>query len=138
MAHAELLRKLQIAKGSRIWVENAPAGFLSDCETIFVGPGGKPDAAVSFVETPGEVARLAPTVVEGNGSPELVWFAYRKGAAGKARGLTRDVGWDSLAQFDWRPVRSIAIDEDWTGLRFRPVDKVTSAKPDAWRTRGQG
>ena len=49
----------------------------------------------------------------------LLWFAYRKGDPGKRAGLTRDIGWDALTERQFQTVRSISLDDDWTGLRFR-------------------
>src|SRR5664279_5307612 len=90
----------------------------------------KPGAKLWLVNVPPAIAALAPD--------GLLWFAYRKGDAAKKSGLSRDEGWTALADADWRPVRSIAIDNIWTGLRFKPVESVKSKTPDAWRTRGQG
>jgi hypothetical protein len=34
--------------------------------------------------------------------------------------LTRDVGWGALYDAGWRGVASVAINETWSGVRFRP------------------
>ena len=33
--------------------------------------------------------------------------------------FNRDTGWDALGNLGFEPVRMIAIDEDWSALRFR-------------------
>lgn len=36
----------------------------------------------------------------------------------------RDKGWDTVKNLGLRPVSQIAIDETWSALRFRPVERV--------------
>jgi hypothetical protein len=54
----------------------------------------------------------------------LLWMAYRKGKAAQQSGLSRDAGWSVLEKAGWRAIRSVSIDEEWTGLRFRPAALV--------------
>jgi hypothetical protein len=136
---AELIKKLQIKPGAKLWLINVPEdlaeALTAGAEIEAVKAGEACTAVIAYAENPTEVAAFAKQALKALPPDGLLWFAYRKGAAAKASGLSRDDGWDALAQANWRPVRSIAIDDDWTGLRFKPVDLVKSAKPDAWRTR---
>ena len=46
-------------------------------------------------------------------------------------GFERDSGWDILGEHGFEPVRIVAIDEDWSALRFRRVEfikKMTKRK----------
>ena len=139
---AVLLKKLQIKPGMRLWLINVPRdiaeAITAGAEVEAVKAGSSCDGIIAFAETPAEVDKFAGQALKALPPDGLLWFAYRKGAAAKTSGLSRDDGWTTLAAADWRPVRSVAIDEVWTGLRFKPVTLVKSAKPDAWRTRGQG
>ncbi len=38
--------------------------------------------------------------------------------------FNRDNGWKSLGEHDLEPVRIVAIDEDWSALRFRKTDFI--------------
>ncbi|MAF63879.1 MULTISPECIES: hypothetical protein [Pseudomonadota] len=38
--------------------------------------------------------------------------------------ITRDDGWESLAAQDLLPVTQVAIDNDWSALRFRYRDEI--------------
>jgi hypothetical protein len=40
------------------------------------------------------------------------------------RDVNRDILWKALAPLGWRPVRMIALDENWTAMRFRSIDQV--------------
>ncbi|MEO8756828.1 MAG: hypothetical protein ABI398_03600 [Devosia sp.] len=138
-AAPELAKKLQIKAGSTLCPINVPRdiadAIIAGVEAKSVKPGAPCDGVIAFAETPADVDKFGPQALAALQADGLLWFAYRKGAAAKASGLSRDAGWGALASADWRPVRSVAIDEIWTGLRFKPVDLVKSATPDARRTR---
>lgn len=36
-------------------------------------------------------------------------------------GFNRDTGWDGLGIYNLKPVRQVAIDNDWSAIRFRRV-----------------
>jgi len=56
-----------------------------------------------------------------------VWFAYPKGSSKRYEcDFKRDTGWRTLGQAGFEPVRQIAIDEDWTTLRFRRAEFIKS------------
>jgi hypothetical protein len=61
-----------------------------------------------------------------------VWFAYPKGTSKRYTSqINRDKGWQVLGDLGFEPVRSVAIDEDWSASRFRRVEfikKMTRAK----------
>jgi len=38
--------------------------------------------------------------------------------------INRDTGWQALGQAGFEPVRAVAIDEDWSALRFRRVEFI--------------
>lgn len=123
-----LLKKLQIRSGARLWFINVPLeiaeAVTAGAEVQPVRPGEPYDGAIAFCENPAEVEAFARQIVPGLPDDGLLWFAYRKGDASKASGLNRDTGWASLGELGYRPVRSISFDDTWTGLRFRPVNKV--------------
>jgi len=122
-----LLRKLQVKPGARMRVIGAPPeieAMLGQVATLT--PADQPcDAALAFCRGSDEVAGLAAQAMKGLAADGPLWFAYRKGAAAKTSGLSRDVGWDPVRQLGYDTVRSIAFDGEWTGLRFR----------EAWRIR---
>jgi len=65
--------------------------------------------------------KVIPVVAEDG----LVWFAYPKGTSKKYTcEFNRDTGWAILGKHDYEPVRAIAIDEDWTAMRFRKAEHI--------------
>jgi hypothetical protein len=49
--------------------------------------------------------------------PGVFWVAYPKG---NVTDVNRDKLWPIVADFDMRPCGQVAIDDRWSGLRFRP------------------
>ena len=129
MDGGELLRKLQVKPGARMRLIGAPAAIEAALRQIvtLVGPDEPRDAALAFCNGPDEVARSAPLALTDLAEDGPLWFAWRKGAAAKQTGLSRDVGWAPLDALGYRGVRSIAFDDAWSGLRFR----------EAWRVKAQ-
>ncbi len=121
-----LLRKLQIKPGARVALLGVPAEVEAAIEGAVtpVEPGQACDAAIAFCAGPADVAAFAPQALTGLVEDGLLWFAYRKGAAAKQSGLNRDGGWEAISALGYRPVRSIAFDDTWTGLRFRETWRV--------------
>ncbi|MCX2743035.1 hypothetical protein OO013_04115 [Mangrovivirga sp. M17] len=71
----------------------------------------------------------------------LVWFCYPKGSSKKYTcDFNRDNGWQSLGDTGLEPVRMVAVDEDWSALRFRKVEyikKMTRRKSMAMSEEGK-
>jgi hypothetical protein len=87
--------------------------------------------ALAFVTRQEEVDAFAVQLdakLEGDGQ---LWFAYPKGTSKKYKcTFNRDNGWAVLGQLGYEPVRMIAIDEDWSALRFRRVQFIKEMKRD--------
>lgn len=59
---------------------------------------------------------MAPKIV----GDAVLWFAYPKGTSKKYQcDFNRDSLWQVLEPLGYRPVRMVAIDEDWSGFRFK-------------------
>ena len=124
----ELLHRLQIKAGTKLWLINVPQHIA---EEITAGAEVEPvtgdsyyDGVLACFAGPAEVETIGPRILKELPPDGLLWVAYRKGGAGKAAGLTRDTGWEALEKEGLRPVRAVALDEEWSALRFRPRDKV--------------
>lgn len=121
----ELLHKLQIQAGTRLWLISVPQAIA---EEITAGAEVEPvrekeeyDGVLAFFESSAEVHAMISRIMARMPPDGLLWVAYRKGPAAKAAsGLSRDMGWSTLEEAGWRPVRQVAIDEEWSALRFRP------------------
>jgi hypothetical protein len=129
---ASVFGKLQLKDQTLILVMNAPASFESELAgltgvQIMRDPGDveRIDWALVFVTTKAQVDATIPVVVERAPGDAAMWVAYPMGTAKTYQSdLKRDVGWEALSAAGFRPVRQVAIDEDWSALRFRRTEYV--------------
>ena len=54
----------------------------------------------------------------------VLWFAYPKGTSKIKTDINRDTIRITGEEFDITTVTAISIDETWSALRFRPIDRV--------------
>jgi hypothetical protein len=57
-------------------------------------------------------------------SDSVLWFAYPKGTSKIKTDINRDTIRVTGEEFGITTVTAISIDETWSALRFRPIDKV--------------
>lgn len=120
-----LLKKMNFKEGMKIQIWNLPAE-LQDLSSIW-GKSGllatdseKPDFLLAFVQSEQEINELFPLLQKMSDEDELLWMAYPKGSSKKYKvKINRDSGWGIAGKYDFEVVRQIAIDEDWSALRFR-------------------
>lgn len=78
-----------------------------------------------FVTTQKEVDKLAVEISSKLIGDAILWMCYPKGTSKKySCDFNRDTGWETLGKINLETVRMIAIDEDWSALRFRKADFI--------------
>lgn len=129
----ELLRKMQRKHEDHLVVLGAPGELdplFREMEGVIpVHHGIEEKEAVPFVIAfVASVEQLAETVAlleRHITSDTLLWFAYPKTSSRRYRStITRDKGWEPLGRLGLEPVRQIALDDDWSALRFKPVREI--------------
>lgn len=131
--------KLQLKDQKEIVVLNAPKSFepelarLKGVDVRRSVQGVKEiQFSLAFVTTQAEVDANVKSVAERAKGDAVVWFAYPKGSSRRYTStINRDSGWDSLGKAGFEAVRMIAIDEDWSAVRFRRAEFIKSMKRDA-------
>jgi hypothetical protein len=124
---ATVFEKLNLGKRQELVVLQAPEGFAQQLAKLPVitihhhfESVAEADFWLAFVTRKNEVDRLAPQIAKRAKGDTIVWFAYPKGTSKKYTcDFNRDTGWDVLKKAGFDTVRAVAIDEDWTALRFR-------------------
>lgn len=77
---------------------------------------------IVFVTEQHEIDDLAPQIVAKLEGDALVWFCYPKKSSKKYNcNFNRDTGWQIMGKHGLEPVRIVAVDKDWSALRFRKV-----------------
>jgi len=80
-----------------------------------------------FVKLVSEVENYAPLALHNLVSDGILWFAYPKKTSKKhCSDIDRDHGWEFLINAGFYPVRQVAIDDDWSALRFRNARFIKS------------
>ena len=80
---------------------------------------------LAFVQTKSEVDDLIPIINKKLNGDGIVWFAYPKKTSKKYKvEIHRDYGWELVRKSGFESVRAVAIDEDWSALRFRRVEYI--------------
>jgi hypothetical protein len=142
-----LFNKLNLKGQKEIVVLDAPESFeheLSALEGVTVHRDAsapeRVEFALAFVITNAQVAAAADAILPKAQGDAVVWFAYPKGTSKRYRcEFNRDTGWAPMAVAGFETVRMVAIDEDWSALRFRRVEHIKSLQRDASRAAtGQG
>ena len=91
--------------------------------------------AIAFVKKQVEVEQAAKALVPRLEGDAIVWFAYPKGSSKRYTcDFNRDTGWTALGEAGFEPVRMVAIDEDWSALRFRKAGFIKTMIRDKKRT----
>ncbi len=122
--------KLNLTTQKRIVVLNAPESFepelasLRDVEVARHVEGGAL-FWLAFVIRQEELDLLARAIAAQAEGDAIVWFAFVKGSSKRYKSeITRDKGWEVLRELGFDTVRSVAIDADWSALRFRRVEFI--------------
>jgi len=126
-------KKLRLAAGQRVAVLNAPAGYRARLSPgpadigSEVQPSQVYDVVQLFVNSVEELRRLGPAAIGAVKPNGLLWITYPKG--GQTRGVTdlpatpwwtqRDVLGEITSVTGYKPVAFVAIDENYTALRFK-------------------
>lgn len=133
--------KLNLKDVRRILTLNPPASFepelarldgveiLRDADSV-----ERVEFVLAFVASQAEIDDAAPIAAGKAPGDALVWFAYPKGSSKRYKSdVNRGRGWRALGALGFEGVRQVAIDADWSALRFRRVEYIKSFRRDRSR-----
>ncbi len=129
-----LFKKLNLGDSETILVLNAPSSFEAELSQL-VGvkvllkatSNTKPPFVIGFAATQAECDLVSSTIAHTTKGDSIAWIAYPKASSKKYRcEFNRDAGWTVLGKAGFEPVRQVAIDEDWSALRFRRTEHIKS------------
>ena len=131
---ATVFEKLNLKDHQEILILHAPESFEKELSrlpvtTIHRHLESVPEIrfSLAFVTRQAEVDSLAPKIAALAKGDAIVWFAYPKATSKKYKcDFNRDTGWTALKSAGFETVRAVAIDDDWTALRFRRVEFIKS------------
>jgi hypothetical protein len=132
---ASVFQKLNLKAQREIAVFNVPASFepeLAQLDGVRILRDPNKFAAVefalAFATQQAELDRLSRILAANLRGDALLWFGYPKGTSKRYTcEFNRDTGWHVIRDAGFDSVRQVAIDEDWSALRFRRVEYIKTA-----------
>lgn len=129
---SQVFSKLNLKDQDTIVVINSPQSFedelrqLSGVKIVRDARDLKSiEFAIAFVAQRKEVDRAARELIKRSADDAILWFAYPKGISKKLESeVNRDTGWEVLRSAGYDTVRLVAIDADWSALRFRRKEYI--------------
>jgi hypothetical protein len=132
-----IFKKLNFKNQEGIYIINAPDSFkaemdemkdFTDVRTSLTGTKSV-DFFLAFVTKQKEVDDLTRKIAALAEGDSVIWFAYPKGTSRRYKcEFNRDTGWNELGKHGFEGVRMVAIDDDWSALRFRKVEFIKVMK----------
>lgn len=132
-----VFKKLNFKSHEEILVLHSPESFKSDLSEIEhqtqirtkLSELKRISFCLIFVKKKIEIEKVVSKISNLLKNDAVFGFAYPKGTSKKySSDFNRDSGWESLGELGYEGVRMVAIDEDWSALRFRKAEKIKSMK----------
>jgi hypothetical protein len=119
--------KLNLKEQREIVVLDAPDSFEAELQALrqvkvlrAVAAVEQLTFALAFATRKSQIDRLSRSLDSKATGDAVLWFAYPKASSKRFKcDFNRDNGWDVIREAGWDSVRQVAIDEDWSALRFR-------------------
>ncbi len=129
-----LFKKLNLADARLIHVLNAPESFEAELRLlegveIKRTAAGQVTFALAFVLTNADVEAATQQLTQAAAGDAVLWMVYPKASSKRFTcEFNRDTGWQALGQAGYEPVRQVAIDPDWSALRFRKAEFIKTMR----------
>lgn len=128
-----LFKKLNFKDHKQILVVDAPQSFGEELAAMdestqvvkFIEQAGEIEFALVFVLDQVAIENFIYSIQPKLAADPIVWIAYPKASSKKYTcAFNRDTGFGILGEYGFEGVRQVAIDEDWSALRFRRVNHI--------------
>jgi hypothetical protein len=116
--------KLGFKPGKRAWMLDVPGNLRKIIGLPTERPDGEVDLLLGFAVDVAALGALADHMLPIYKRGGAFWVAHPKKSGSIRSDLSRDAGWDRLTREGMIPVTQIALDDDWSALRFRYRDEV--------------
>lgn len=129
MSAEVVLKKLYFHKAGSALIINAPAEYINLIGNIDydTAPAGKKKGTYDFVQVfatrQQELEKLLKSAVKEGKFDCLFWACYPKGTGSIKSDIKRETVWTAFEAVGLDAVSSVSIDDTWTALRARPLNK---------------
>jgi hypothetical protein len=126
-------KKLNYKDQQKILALNPPESFdielsiMAESATVVKNENEIPEIefVLVFVTKQHEIGEIISSIYSKLKGDAILWFCYPKGTSKKYKcDFNRDTGWRGLKKYTLEPVRQVAIDDDWSALRFRKREYI--------------
>ena len=144
-----LFKKMNFKNQASILVLDAPQSFnneltkINDFTSVVknIEKTASIEFAIIFVTEQKSIDKTIQLIASKLIGDVILWFCYPKKTSKKFKcDFNRDTGWDALGKFNFEGVKQVAIDEDWSALRFRKttyIKTLTRKKDNAISIEGK-
>ena len=130
-----LFDKLNLTDQREIVVLNAPQSFAAELQKLVgveilreAGQARSIAFGLAFAVTRAERDAASAALTARAEADAILWIAYPKSTSKRyACEFNRDSGWEVMQSAGFDSVRMVAIDEDWSALRFRRKERIRRA-----------
>lgn len=127
-----LLKKMNFKNQNQIFVFNEPEEIMKLFKSLPESKIFKFDYcekelefAMAFVFTQQEINHYAELIIPKLKGDAVFWMCYPKTTSKRYKcDINRDKGWEVLGKYNLEGVRQVAVDENWSALRFRKVGYI--------------
>jgi hypothetical protein len=135
MSSQSILEKLQLKDEKNLLIQGLPSSVEKQFAKLSFSKNVTPllktrkiDFALVFAISQKQLKDILADVLPALQTDAKMWIAYPKLTSKIASDLSRDANWDCITKFGFETVRSIALDNVWTALRFKKPDAVETKK----------
>ena len=129
MSSQSLIEKLQLKDEKNLLIQGLPSSIEKQFAKLSFAKNLTPllksrkiDFALVFAVSQHQLKGILKEVIPAMQPEAKLWVAYPKLTSKIASDLSRDVSWECVTQFGFESVRSIALDNVWTAIRFKQPD----------------
>jgi hypothetical protein len=128
-----LFKKLNFKDHNQILVVNSPQSFGEELSLMeestqiirSIEEAGEVEFTLVFVIDQVAIENFIHSIQPKLVADPIVWIAYPKASSKQYTcAFNRDTGFGILGEYGFEGVRQVAIDEDWSALRFRRVNHI--------------
>lgn len=129
----KLMKKLGLKDQPTVLILNAPEEYLQMISSINgvieTDIQSKYDFIQAFATNLSDATKIGEDLINALNEDGILWFCYPKGSSKKYKSdINRNKTWDIFSPYEFEPVSQVSIDEDWSAVRFKHVDKIKTMK----------
>ena len=130
---SEILKKLGYKNQDPILIMNAPEEYKEAFSEKVVDIHTKINGKYSFIQVfetqLASAKNKAAALVEALDGDGYLWLCYPKGTSKNYKSdMNRTKVMDLFAPFEFEPVSQVAINDDWSAIRYKHIDNISSMK----------